>query len=362
MALQYTLANIALREATMRQSRALKQLLSVCVLALAVMQGGCGVGGEYQVYAGQTMGTYYRVTCDCTPGAAALEAELQRVNGQMSNYDAQSQLSMVNRGSVGSWIPVSAELLQVLEYAGALHTETAGAFDITIAPVLALWGFGPEAQALDKRPAMQALHDARARVDGKGLSLRAQPPAVRRDRDVALDLSAIAKGHGVDRLARLLQSLGCAHFLIDIGGEVRSQGHSRQQRPWRVGVEVPDASRMGAVARVVRLHNQAIATSGDYRNFIELDGKPQANEPLRWSHTIDPRTAEPIRHGLASVSVLASTAMEADALATALNVLGPDAGFALAQQQQLAVLFIERTANGYQERYTAGFKDALEPL
>lgn len=305
------------------------------------------------------MGTYYRVTSDCAIPAAQIEQELLRVNEQMSNYDLESQLSRLNQTPVGQWQAIAPQLHEVLRYAEQLHALSEGAFDITVAPVLALWGFGPNVQPPQQPPSSEQLQKATARVDGSAVSLRAEPPTARRDRDVTLDLSAIAKGHGVDRLAALLMEKGCRHFLVDIGGEVRAFGQSASKRPWRVGVEVPDPQSMGAVARIVRLQDQAIATSGDYRNYIELEPRV-SSEPERWSHTIDPRTARPVQHGLASVSVIAASAMEADALATALNVLGPEAGMALARQQRLAALFIERTAQGFSERYTDGFADALE--
>ncbi|MFK7912556.1 MAG: FAD:protein FMN transferase [Pseudomonadales bacterium] len=328
---------------------------------LGLALSGCEAERQYQSYSGQTMGTYYRVTCDCAPGQAVLDSELQNVNRQMSNYDEQSDLSRINRAPVGEWQPLGADLYQVLDYAARVYELSAGAFDITVAPVLALWGFGPDAGPLEQQPDPATLQEAARRVDGAAVRLRTEPAAVRREQDVMLDLSALAKGHGVDRVATRLEELGCEHFLVDIGGEVRAQGLSPQQRAWRVGVEVPDAQSRGSVARVVHLRNQAIATSGDYRNFIELAGSEATDTPQRWSHTIDPRTAQPVRHTLASVSVLAATAMQADALATALNVLGPEAGYTLAQQQGLAVLFIERTAQGYQQRYTPAFEDALEP-
>lgn len=329
-------------------------------LALLCVLGGCDGRAAYQSYSGETMGTYYRVTSDCALPADALVAELASVNAQMSNYDAQSTLSRLNAMPPGQWLAVEPDVYRVLAYAAQMHAQTEGAFDVTVAPVLALWGFGPDAAERSSAPDAEQVAAALARVDGSKVALRAEPPAARRDADVAVDLSAIAKGHGVDRLVALLVANGCQHLLVDIGGEVRAQGQSASGRPWRIGIEVPDATRMGAVQQIVNLRDQAIATSGDYRNFVALE-TAAPGQRAQWSHTIDPRTGAPVSHGLASVSVIAQSAMEADALATALNVMGPAAGYAFAEQNGVTALFIERTAQGFVERYTEGFRAALEP-
>ena len=162
---------------------------------------------------------------------------------------------------------------------------------------------------------------------------------------VYVDLSAIAKGYGVDRLAERLIESGCPAFLVEIGGEVRTLGLNERGVGWRVGVEVPDPTTFGAVQRVLQPGHRAVATSGDYRNFLEQAG-------VRFSHTIDPRTGKPVSHELASVTVVHDSAMWADGYATLLNVLGPQAGFEFALESRLAALFIQRTENGFEERYT----------
>jgi thiamine biosynthesis lipoprotein len=168
-----------------------------------------------------------------------------------------------------------------------------------------------------------------------------------------VDLSAIAKGHGVDRVAEVLDRADCTDYLVDIGGEVRSRGMSPRQTPWRVGIEVPDPQLIGSVQRVVNLPGMAVATSGDYRNYLDFDGE-------RFSHSIDPRTGYPVQHLLASVSVVHESAMWADGWATALNVLGPEAGFELAATENLAAYFLIRRADGFEERYTPSMQNYLE--
>ncbi len=307
------------------------------------------------------MGTYYRISLACKlPNSIDFEAELANVNREMSNYDPDSTLSRLNRAPLGEWLEIEPALHSVLQYAQSVHAMSEGAFDITIAPVLSLWGFGPEARNVNAAPTTKALSQAAARVAMSALEVRSDPPAARRMANIALDLSALAKGHGVDRIGNLLDAARCADYLVDIGGEVRARGSAERNRPWRIGIEVPDAQRMGGVQRVVRLQDQAIATSGDYRNFIEFQSESDSEDTRRWSHTIDPRTARPVAHDLASVSVIAASAMQADAWATALTVLGPEQGLALARRENMAALFIVRNNDGFEERYTAAFRANLE--
>jgi thiamine biosynthesis lipoprotein len=312
---------------------------------------------DYLTLEGPTMGTYYRVTTSCTGAEAEdlgglLEAELIEVNGEMSTYLEDSELSRFNRGPIGERIPVSEPLTTVLGAAARISERTGGAFDVTVGPLVDLWGFGPPG-AIDVRPPPEAVRAARDRVGFGHLRIRDAPPAIRRDQDVQVDLSAIAKGHGVDRLAAVLDAAGCRDYLVDIGGEVLGRGINPTGQPWRIGIEVPDPERFGAVQRIVPLDNRAVATSGDYRNFIDL-------EDGRVSHTVDPRTGEPVTHRLASVSVIGPTAMWADGMATALNVLGPEEGLQLAEADGIPALFVVRRASSFEERYTSDMQRLLE--
>lgn len=327
-------------------------------LLLAVyLTSGCTAEPDYARLEGATMGTYFRVSARCPePEGASLsvqiEAELARVNGQMSTYQSDSELSQFNQSPALSWIPVAQELALVVETAQAISALSGGAFDVTVAPLVNLWGFGPDGR-IEVTPDDRAVADALAQVGYKELQVQSRPPELRKTRPLYVDLSAIAKGHGVDRLAQLLTLGGCTDYLVDIGGEVRAAGVNPSGRAWRVGVEVPDPEVIGSVARVVTLQNGALATSGDYRNFLDLTEG-------RVSHTVDPRTGRPVSHALASVTVAHSSAMWADGLATALNVLGPEAGFALAEQEGLPALFLIRRASGFEERYTPAMLKYLD--
>ncbi len=326
--------------------------LLLCVLAV-----GCNQTPSYDRIDGATMGTYYQITARC-PGAetddlqARVITELAAVNRQMSTYDGNSELSLFNHAPESIWFGVSAELVAVVDAAVAISELSGGAFDITVGPLINLWGFGPDG-IVDAAPTAGDVEKARTRVGIQHLETRSPEPALRKSKALYLDLSAIAKGHGVDRVATMLEGYGCSDFLVDIGGEVRSHGRSPRRSTWRVGIEVPDPQLMGGVQKVISLPDMAVATSGDYRNYLDFDGE-------RFSHTIDPRTGYPVQHLLASVSVVCSSAMWADGLATALNVLGPELGYQLALSEDLAAYFLIRQADGFEERYTPAMQAYLE--
>jgi len=328
--------------------------LSIC-LAISVL-GGCDPTGDYQRFEGATMGTYYNLTVRC-PGDVAqifdeVRVELDEVNAQMSTYLPDSELSRFNNAPVGEWQPVSGELVDVVTAARTISELSGGAFDVTVGPLINLWGFGPNGEVA-AAPDTDAINAAIERVGYQFLETRSPPAALRKQQPVYVDLSAIAKGRGVDRVARLLDQASCTDYLVDVGGEVVGRGVNPTGQAWRVGVEVPDPDLIGAVQKVLVLRDAAIATSGDYRNFLDLEG-------VRFSHTIDPRSGRPVAHLLASVSVIHESAMWADGLATALNVLGPEAGFQLAEEEGLAAFFLIRRAAGFEERYTQPMRIFLE--
>lgn len=328
-----------------------RRILLICTLVSVL--AGCG-GDVYQRHAGGAMGTSYRVTARCPVEIGhEVTAVLDAINADMSTYLPDSALSVFNRGPVGEWLPVGPDLIEVVEAARNLSALSQGAFDVTVGPLVNLWGFGPEGVPA-RRPEPAEVESVRARVGYRYVESRREPPALRKWADVYVDLSAIAKGFAVDRIAQRLSELQCSDYLVDVGGEVRAQGLNAQGAAWRIGVEVPDPDRFGAIQRVLRISGSGLATSGDYRNFLELDG-------TRFAHTIDPRTGFPVDHTLASVTVVHESAMLADGYATLLNVLGPVQGFALAERLGLPVLFLIRTPNGFEERYTQGLDQFLEP-
>lgn len=332
--------NIVARAVRLRRG-GLLAAVALCVLAQSV---GCSRAADFQRYRGETMGTYYQVTAQCPRDVGDLiEAELAAVNDEMSTYLPQSDLSRFNQAPVGEWFAVRPAVATVVAAALELSRSSGGAFDVTVGPLVNLWGFGPEAG--HGVPSQAEVEAARVRIGFAALEVRQAPPALRKTRDLYVDLSAIAKGHGVDRVVERLAGAGCGSLLVDVGGEVRSRGANPAGEPWRIGVEVPDPQSVGGVQRVIRIADAALATSGDYRNFVEADGR-------RYSHTMDPRTGAPVAHGLASVTVLHESCMWADGYATLLSVLGPDAGWDFAVEHELPVLFIVRGESGFEERYT----------
>ncbi len=272
---------------------------------------------------------------------------LDELNRQMSTYLQDSELSKINQNQTGEWIAVSDALYQVLKQANSISELSNGAFDITVGPLVNLWGFGPKGisfVAPDEDKIKQQLLNTGYKnllFDDEKQQIKKQIP------QLYLDLSAIAKGYAVDQVGALLESNGIVDFMVEIGGELRLKGLNIQNKPWRIAVEKPAADQR-MIQKVLPLTDISLATSGDYRNFFEVEG-------VRFSHTIDPRSGKPITHKLASITILSDTTMKADALATALMVLGSEQGYQLAEKQKIAALFIIKTKEGFVEKATDSF-------
>lgn len=291
------------------------------------------------------MGTSFSITIVAPPNAIVLEGlqgeietELARVETLASTYLPDSELSRFNRAYSSDWQTISGELCTILSEALRISRQTDGAFDLTIGPLVNLWGFGPT--EMDQRlPTTAEINTALQDVGYAGLTLDCARPAARKAAPhLLVDLSGWAKGYAVDRLAQLLDDSAIENYLVEIGGEIRTRGHSANAQEFSIGIEAPIAGK-ATVGATLRITNAAIATSGDYRNFREING-------VRYSHTIDPRTGSPIEHQLASVTVVSDTAARADAMATALLVLGPDAGMTFANDNEIAAYFIAVTSAG----------------
>lgn len=306
--------------------------------------------------AGATMGSTFSVRIAGGPFAAGFErvafeavtAAFDGVVERMSSYEPGSELARLNRHAATTPFALSAQTLGVIERAQQVARLSEGAFDVTVAPLVGAWGFGaaaaprtgvPDASALAAPVGWQSLA-----LDPVARQVRKASPALQ------LDLSGIAKGHAVDRAADALAALGLQHFMVEAGGEIRTRGRNSEGRPWQIAIEKPDAWPP-QVQRVVPLAGLSIATSGDYRSVWEHAGR-------RIHHEIDPRTRAPADHLLASVSVLHEECMAADAWATALFVLGPERGRALAEAERLPVLFIVRGPGGLRELASSAF-DAM---
>jgi thiamine biosynthesis lipoprotein len=280
--------------------------------------------------------------------AELIRRVVDEVDERMSNYRPDSELSRLNRHGVGPF-EASSELLEVISEARRISQLSGGAFDITVGPLVDAWGFGPEAR---HEPPDDATIGHLLEIHGwDGLVIDARARTVSKTNpEMRCDLSAIAKGYAVDRVHRALTDLGLVDFMVEIGGEVRTAGRNAEGSVWRIGVERPQSGQRG-IWSAVELEDLAMATSGDYRNYYEVDG-------VRLSHMIDPRTGRPITHNLASASVIHPSCMTADALATALSVLGPEEGKALVEREGLAALFLIRNAaGGFDEWTSEGWPD-----
>lgn len=294
--------------------------------------------------AGATMGSTFSVRIAGGPFAAGFEREAHEavsaafagVVDRMSTYDPGSEVAGLNRHMASTPFGLSAQTLAVLERAQQVARLSEGAFDVTVAPLVGAWGFGAAASPRTGLPDARALASP---VGWRALTLDFGARQARKaDGALQIDLSGIAKGHAVDRAAEALAAMGVQHFMVEAGGEIRTRGRNGEGRPWQIAVERPDAWPQ-QVQRVVPLAGGSIATSGDYRSYWEHAGR-------RIHHEIDPRTRAPAAHRLASVSVLHEECMAADAWATALFVLGPERGLALAEAERQAALFILREPGG----------------
>ena len=285
-----------------------------------------------------------------------LQQQLDLVVAQMSHWQLESDLSRFNRAAPGSWQQLPAAFGEVLGFALQVSQLSGGAYDPCAGALVNAWGFGPWNRY--DQPGFRAPDAATVRqlLSQRGhVEFDISTRRVRQPGGVQLDLSSVAKGYAVDRLARYLDSQGIAHYLVEVGGELRGAGCKPDGQPWWVMLEQVDGAdaALHPAEMMLALHGLSVATSGDYRRFFH-DGT------VRYAHTIDPRTGMPLSNDLASVTVVHAQCMAADAWSTALTVLGIDAGMALAEQQGLAVRFVRRDGQAYQEYLSSALLALLD--
>lgn len=321
-------------------------------LLLVIFLSGCSNEPDIIEITGSKMGTTYSITvvADQLPPddlSQQIDRLLSKVDSSMSTYKDESEISRFNRLSVGQTQKISSEFAEVIRISQEIWHQSNGAFDPTIGPLVDLWGFGPvdrEGQVPSSESIEQVLYNVGFEsIILEDLTLSKLAP-------VALDVSAVAKGYAVDLVANHLEMLALPDYLVEIGGEIRVSGTNPDGQPWRIALEQPQL--FAAVDRVIEISDSAIATSGDYRNYFEKDG-------VRYSHTIDPRTGMPIRHKLASVSVIAESCAQADAWATALSVMGAVESKKLANQLGLAVYMLVREDDQFVAQHSDKFEQYL---
>ncbi len=329
---------------------------TACLFSLLFL-GACGEQSVLVELSGETMGTRWHVSVATSADkpseqlTALIQDTLDQVDAGMSTYRPDSDLGRFNRAAPGQWVTISPQTLDVTGIALRVAEQTGNAFNPAVATLVDLWGFGPGelgASVPDEAQIEAAL--STTRLDQ--LELDSTVPALRKLSPMQLDYSAIAKGYGTDQVAVQLERAGLHDFLVEVGGEVRTAGEHPRGRPWRVGIERPQRVQGRAIA-ALSLADEAVATSGDYRNYREVDGR-------RYSHTIDPATGYPVSHRLASVTVLAPTAVLADAYATAINVMGPVAGLAFAEKMALPVYLLVKQQEGFEVLYSSAFEPYLQ--
>ena len=297
---------------------------------------------------GPTMGSYYSIVID-TPGETEtrqlqqeVEAVFARINGMMSTWDGESEISRFNNSESLDWFPVSREFAEVTQEALRIYELTNGTLEITIAPLIEAWGFGRSGKK--KVPPEQAINTALKSIGSQHLHVRQQPPAIRRDiPGLQISLNSLAPGYAADLVSELLQKRGLSRHVVDVGGELHVGMAKSGGDAWRLGVESP----LGGLHCAVELTDNSIATSGDYRNFFVINGR-------RYAHVLNPHTGYPAEDPPASVSVIHRSAMTADAIATAMMVLGPQDGLELARRKKLDVMFLMVTTEGQVQEFSCG--------
>jgi thiamine biosynthesis lipoprotein len=309
--------------------------------------------------AGSTMGTTWQVTLIESPPALTeqqlrqgIEVELDQVNNSMSTYLSDSEITRFNALEPQVWFEPSPAFTHVLTTALEIGYQSKGAYDVTVGPLVSLWGFGPEGM-IDSPPQESVIAESLGRVGQGGLRLEPGKKRVMKDKVLSVDFSSLAKGYAVDQVAQWLHDQGANRFMVEVGGEMRLSGLSGRGDLWRIAIEQPVSSER-TVAVTINLTDMSIATSGDYRNYFEVGGK-------RYSHSIDPRTGYPVTHDLVSVTVVHPSAMIADAWATAFTVMGAKQAKAVAKAHGLAVYFIRRTDDGLVHSNTPQFAGYLNP-
>ncbi|MEW6369621.1 MAG: FAD:protein FMN transferase [Pseudomonadota bacterium] len=320
-------------------------------------------GSRLQQTGGLTMGTSWSARMAVPVGVTAdldalLRRELDGIVAQMSHWEPDSLLSQYNRAPAGSWHALPPGFYDVIDFGLRVHEDTAGAYDPAAGALVTLWGFGPQGRhshAGFAPPSAAAVADALARRAGAAPQLDRVGRRLLQPGGAQLDFSSIAKGYAVDRLGACLEQAGVRHYLVEVGGELRGAGVKPGGDPWWVEIEgVPDADAGADPAQViVALHGLAVATSGDYRSYFH-------HGPRRVSHTLDPRSGHPIANGVASTTVVAPSCMAADALSTALTVMGVQDGIAFADARGIAARYLVRRDGGLTQHTSAAWRELLQ--
>ncbi len=339
--------------ASLRPVFAVVYLQPVIAVALAAALTGCLFQDNVEAFAGPTMGSTYTVKYVRSgdgPSKEMLHSEVEALLGeldkQLSTYRSDSDVERFNALPAGSCEPMPDMVRELVAAGSQLSADSDGAFDLTLEPLLNLWGFGPQGRG-ERVPSAEDISAARALTGQQHLSIDGD----RLCKAVALqlDFNSIAAGYAVDLVIDRLKALGVQSYLVEITGELKAEGRKPDGSPWRIAIEAPrDDQRVAQ--KIVELDGMGVSTSGDYRNYFERDGR-------RYSHTLDPQSGQPIEHHLAAVTVIDKSTLRADGLSTALMVLGPEKGLALAERNGIAAFFVVREGQGFVTTSTKAFDE-----
>jgi len=328
-------------------------LQPVIAVALAAALTGCLFQDKVEAFTGPTMGSTYTVKYVRSgdgPSKEMLHSEVEALLGeldkQLSTYRSDSDVERFNALPAGSCESMPDMVRELVAAGGQLSADSDGAFDLTLEPLLNLWGFGPQGRG-ERVPSAEDISAARALTGQQHLSIDSD----RLCKAVALqlDFNSIAAGYAVDLVIDRLKALGVQSYLVEITGELKAEGRKPDGSPWRIAIEAPrDDQRVAQ--KIVELDGMGVSTSGDYRNYFERDGR-------RYSHTLDPQSGQPIEHHLAAVTVIDKSTLRADGLSTALMVLGPEKGLALAERNGIAAFFVVREGQGFVTTSTKAFDE-----
>ena len=327
--------------------------IRILIVIIFTILMACSSPKNQETYiSGPTMGTTYNVKFVSVDGVEQqklkreIDQSLLNINQLMSTYIKDSELSRFNQWRSVEPFPMSAQTLDVLIEAKRLGVMSAGLLDVTIGPLVNLWGFGPQNRP-EKVPTEKLIDTTRQKVGLDKLTI-GTTWASKSHPDLYIDLSTIAKGYAVDKLAELLQTFSINNYLVEIGGEMRLAGQKASGKPWKIAIEKPETEQR-SIQKIISVGDNAVATSGDYRNYYEQNG-------VRYSHLINPTTGYPIKHNLVSVTVIHASSMTADGLATALNVMGKEKALELAEKDGIAVLLITKEKDGFTEYTSSKFE------
>jgi len=329
-------------------------LLKVVIIFLGFSLTACQQESGFVRLNGFTMGTSYQVTLQSTKEQAnqlhqKIENRLKNINQLMSTYIDDSELSKFNRSKTLDCQLVSSETYFVVRNAIEISKKTGGKFDVTLAPLISEWGFDKK-QTSDVVPNQERIDTLLQQIGYKNIRLEKQC-IQKLHENISINLSAIAKGYGVDEIAELLTNSGIKNYLVEIGGETASMGVNPKSTPWRLAIEAP-IKQQRQIQQIFSPLGLSVATSGDYRNYFEKDG-------VRFSHTIDPTNGKPITHKLVSATVLHKQTMLADAYATAFMVMGVEDSLKFAKENKLPIYLLVKNGDDFEAIYTESFKKYL---